>query len=72
VPLVLVPLWLSVPRVPIHIIAWSFRQWYTVPFGVLMIGSTAVVGGLVIVVSLMLVAHYLRPKTRSRRQPRAG
>jgi hypothetical protein len=66
VPLVLVPLWLLVPRVPIAVIGWSFRQWYTVPIGMLVIGSTAVIGGLMIVVWLTLVAHYFRSKSRSR------
>jgi hypothetical protein len=68
VPLVLVPLWLFVPGVPIYVVGWSFGQWYTVPIGMLVIGSTAVVGGLLIVGSLTLVAHYFKSKSRSRRR----
>jgi hypothetical protein len=68
VPLVLVPLWLFVPGVPIYAIGWSFGQWYTVPIGMLVIGSTAVVGGLLMVAWLTLVAHYSKSKSRSRRR----
>jgi hypothetical protein len=68
VPAVIVLLWTFAPGVAIYIIGWSFGRWYKVPVGIFVIACTAYVGGLMIVVGLMLVAHWVKSKSGSRRR----